>query len=166
MPVPQSYSIRKLNGEYLVDSASNTDRSDSLTKSTKRCPRCHGTGIIKIYKHIQSGICFLCDGSMSVSTGIYDAFKTKQPSPIIDTKQKNKELEASLKWVTFTVNDEVTEYSLNLLLRKLVSLDHLINDFYCKNSSIEKVKVNVGTGKFQSLLRKSEVFTSKIKNIL
>lgn len=32
-----------------------------FTKS--RCPRCHGTGRFKQWKHVDNGICFLCHGS-------------------------------------------------------------------------------------------------------
>jgi hypothetical protein len=29
----------------------------------RSCPRCHGSGYIEVYRHVEGGICFLCRGS-------------------------------------------------------------------------------------------------------
>ena len=64
----------------------------SQAKQYYTCPRCSGTGHLRHFSHIDSGICFLCSGKKVVDAKTFN-HETREHSPLMQRR---------INWITFT----------------------------------------------------------------
>lgn len=61
------------------------------------CPRCNGIGYINSFKHVEDGICFLCEGKGTITQHEYEQYITLQVKADNSRAKRNAKREAELK---------------------------------------------------------------------
>ena len=106
-----------------------------------KCPRCNGTGYLPQYKHVEDGICFLCDGNVLSGTIFSDRLKAiKYNKEKYDIKGEKDSLEnfmksISVEYFSTQINqklfDEIDSFFIN---------DYENNQF--RNNKSRECKIN------------------------
>jgi len=99
------------------------------------CPRCNGLGRINCYKHVEDGICFLCEGKGTVTQHEYEQYITTQVKADNNRAKRNAKREAELKATAEKV-DKQREERLNKRNQPKPKIEPIEQELY--NDDVDK----------------------------